>query len=155
MDSYLRLATGNETPVVYRLMEDYYNEVRSPAHPKKHRWAVEKLIDNPAVGKLWLVMVGNDVVGYLILTLGYALQTGGVDAFIDDLYIVPQARSHGLGRTAIQMALAEAAQLGVQSVHLEVEPSNEKGRNLCRFLGFQERERPNQMTYGLSNSEGI
>ena len=33
------------------------------------------------------------VVGYLILTLGYALQTGGVDAFIDDLYIVPQARS--------------------------------------------------------------
>ncbi len=85
METYLRLVTGNEIPVVYRLMEDYYSEGKSPRYPKKHRWAVEKLVENPAIGRLWLVMVGHDVVGYLVLTLGYSLEMGGLDAFLDDI----------------------------------------------------------------------
>jgi ribosomal protein S18 acetylase RimI-like enzyme len=153
METYLRLATANESSVVFRLMEDYYNEVRSEFHPKKHRWAIERLIANPAVGKLWLVMVGNEVVGYLVLTLGYSLEMGGPDAFIDDFYVVPGARGRGIGGAATKLALEQAAQMGIRAVHLEVDQSNDRARNLYRRLGFHDRDRYQLMTVRLAPDE--
>lgn len=155
VETHLRLATGNETPLVYRLMEDYYHEVKSPRHPKKHRWAVERLVDNPAVGRLWLVMVGADVVGYLVLSLGYSLEMGGLEAFLDDIYLIPQARGHGIGRSATHLALIQAAQLGARAVHVEVERRNQKVRNLYRHLGFTDGERARLMTCRLAPGDVI
>jgi ribosomal protein S18 acetylase RimI-like enzyme len=128
-------------------MQDYYHEIKSPSHPKKHRWEVEKLMENPAVGRLWLIQAGHDVVGYLVLTLGYSLEVGGMDAFIDDVYVIPPARHRGFGRAAVQLALGEAAQLGVHAVHLDAEQADERARTLYRSLGFRDRERYGLMSF--------
>lgn len=133
-------------------MEDYYREAQSSIHPRKHRWAVEKLIDNPAVGRLWLVMIGHDVVGYVVVTLGYSLELVGPDACLQDVYIIPPARSRGIGRAATQMALAESARLGARALHLEVEPGNTRVRGFYRQLGFQDRG-SHQMTLRLAADE--
>lgn len=152
VETYLRPATGSEAPLVYRLMEDYYHEVHSSIHPKKHRWAVEKLFENPAVGKLWLIMVGRDVVGYVVVTLGYSLELAGMDACLEDVYIVPAARSRGIGRAATQMAMSESARLGARAIHLEVEPGNARTRAFYRHLGFQDRG-SHQMSLRLAGEE--
>lgn len=153
METHLRLATGNEASLVYQMMDDYYHEVQSPFHPKKHRWALERLIGNPAVGRLWLVLVGQEVVGYVVLTLGYCLEMGALDAFLDDVYVVPRARGRGLGKAALQMAMGEAARLGAQVVHLEVAKQNERARNLYRRLGFKDRDNERLMTCCLIPQE--
>jgi ribosomal protein S18 acetylase RimI-like enzyme len=80
-------------------------------------------------------------VGYLIITLGYSVEYGGRDGFIDDLYLVPEVRGAGLGRRLLAFALAEAARLGVRTLHLEVDVGNERATRLYRAGGFEETGR--------------
>jgi ribosomal protein S18 acetylase RimI-like enzyme len=81
------------------------------------------------------------MIGYLVLTLGYSIEHGGRDGFIDDLYLVPKARGGGRGRRVLAFALAEAAALGIQTLHLEVEIDNERARRVYRAAGFVENNR--------------
>ena len=61
-------------------------------------------------------------IGYLVLTIGYSLERGGRDAFIDELYVRAERRGRGLGALAVATAEAAARRLGVRAVHLEVDP---------------------------------
>ena len=80
-------------------------------------------------------------IGYVVLALGYSIEHGGRDGFIDDLYIVPAARGHGHGRALLAFAADAAAKLGIRMLHLEVEPGNERAQRLYRQEGFAVSER--------------
>jgi ribosomal protein S18 acetylase RimI-like enzyme len=85
--------------------------------------------------------VGEETQGYLLITLGYSIEYGGRDGFIDDLYLKPQARGRGLGRKFVNFALAEAEKLGISTLHLEVEAGNDAALDLYRRSGFEETGR--------------
>jgi len=51
------------------------------------------------LAQAWLVRVADRPVGYLILTLGYSVEYGGRDGFIDDLYVAPDAVARGWARS--------------------------------------------------------
>src|SRR6266851_6023776 len=89
----------------------------------------------------WIVREDGQPIGYLVITLGYSVEYGGRDGFIDDLYLVPSVRGRGLGRTLLDFALAQAAFLGIGTLHLEVEPGNESAARLYRAAGFAETGR--------------
>jgi ribosomal protein S18 acetylase RimI-like enzyme len=73
--------------------------------------------------------------------LGFSIEHGGRDGFIDDLYLVPAARGAGHGRALLDFAVGEAAKLGIRMLHLEVEPGNRRARGLYRQNGFSESKR--------------
>ena len=152
METRLRLATAQDTAAVFHFMQEYYNEVKLPNHPKKNRWAVERMLANPAVGCVWLITFGHDVVGYMVMSLGYALEVAVRDAFFDDIYVVPQARRRGIARMAVQLALGEATRLAVHAVHIEVDPGDDKGRHMYRQLGFRDRDLSHLMTFPLEGA---
>jgi ribosomal protein S18 acetylase RimI-like enzyme len=77
----------------------------------------------------------------LVITLGYSIEYEGRDGFIDDLYLVPEARGRGLGKVLVDFALSQASQLGVGTLHLEVEYDNESAHLLYRAAGFEETGR--------------
>ena len=89
----------------------------------------------------WLVREYDAAAGYLILTLGFSVEYGGRDGFIDDLYLVPTARGRGLGRALVDFALVQARELGVGTLHLEVEVGNDTAARLYRKAGFEETGR--------------
>jgi ribosomal protein S18 acetylase RimI-like enzyme len=66
---------------------------------------------------------------------------GGRDGFIDDLYLIPEARGRGWGRLVIDFALSEATRLGIRTLHLEVEVNNDPAHSLYRSAGFEETGR--------------
>jgi GNAT superfamily N-acetyltransferase len=41
------------------------------------------------------------IVGYSVLTWGYDLEWNGLDAFLTELYLVPEVRGKGLGKTVL------------------------------------------------------
>ena len=84
-----------------------------------------------------------------MLTLGYSLERGGRDAFIDELYVRREWRGHGLGSLAVAKAEAAARRLGVHAVHLEVDVTNDRARRLYRRLGFALRQRYQLMSKRL------
>ena len=91
--------------------------------------------------RAWIARADGSAVGYLVITLGYSVEYGGRDGFIDDLYLAPEVRGRGLGRKLLEFALARAAELGIGTLHLEVEPGNENAARLYRSAGFAETGR--------------
>ena len=89
------------------------------------------------LGRAWLVRERGAIVGYTVLCLGFGIEYGGPDAFIDDLYLVPAARGRGLGRAVLRQLEAQARGLGLAALFLVVAPDNRRARALYDDEGFE------------------
>lgn len=103
--------------------------------------ALRVFIDTPSFGKLWLIMVNGQPAGYAALTLGYSFEYKGKDAFLDELYLLPEYRGNDIGALTVEFAAEQAKLMGVKAIHLEVELHNEAGISLYRRYGFQDHNR--------------
>lgn len=103
--------------------------------------AVLRLAAGEPLARAWILRRGAEAVGYLVLTLGYSIEYGGRDGFIDDLYLAPALRGQGLGERVLAFALEQAAALGINTLHLEVEAGNARALRLYRAAGFEETGR--------------
>ncbi len=74
-----------------------------------------------ALAPAFFLVEDDEPIGFFILSLGHSVENGGTDGFIDDFYLVPDARGHGLGRQALALAIAEARIAGIRVLLLEVE----------------------------------
>jgi len=113
--------------------------------------ALRQVARGEPLARAWIVRQQGEAVGYVIITIGFSIEYGGRDGFIDDLYLVPPARGHGLGRRLLEFALARAAEVGIGTLHLEVEPDNANAVRLYRGAGFEETGR-RLMRLRLANS---
>jgi ribosomal protein S18 acetylase RimI-like enzyme len=103
--------------------------------------AILRVAAGEELARAWIVRRAAEPVGYLLLTLGYSVEYGGRDGFIDDLYLEPELRGQGVGRKLLAFALEQAAALGINTLHLEVEPGNTRAPRLYRAAGFEETGR--------------
>ena len=70
------------------------------------------------------------------MTLGYSLEHGGRDAFVDEIVVARELRGQGLGRRLLREAEAYCRRLGVAALHLEVERRHRAAIALYRKAGF-------------------
>ena len=56
------------------------------------RSGLEALLRNLSLGQVWLIRVGHEDVGYVVLTFGYDFRFCGPQATITELYIVDRYR---------------------------------------------------------------
>jgi GNAT superfamily N-acetyltransferase len=136
-----RPATPLDLDALLALQRGYYGEDGYRFEPALARAAFGRLLDDPALGRAWLAEQEGHAVAYVVLTLGWSLEYGGRDAFVDELYVAPGARGAGLGRAGLAVAEAGARALGVRTLHLEVEPGKPEALGLYRRRGFVEHGR--------------
>jgi ribosomal protein S18 acetylase RimI-like enzyme len=105
------------------------------------RATFRKFLSLPAFGKVWLLCEGNAGVGYIILTMGFSFEFHGHDAFIDELYVVPDHRRRGFGRQALATVEQKAREMGVNAIHLEVDRGNDAAIELYRRSGYRDHDR--------------
>lgn len=84
---------------------------------------------------------GSLLAGYIAVTLGFSIEAGGRDAFVDELYIQPSMQGRGLGRRALDFAEQLCRELGAQRVCLEVERANTRAKKLYDALGYRDHGR--------------
>jgi diamine N-acetyltransferase len=134
----MRKALPGDVGLLVELMAEFYAE---STHPFDRRGATEAfaaLLSDPRLGHAWLIQADGLDVGYLVLTLGYSMEYGGLSAFVDDLFIRPAFRHAGLGTAALAEARAFCEALGVRAVHLEVARDNPVALALYRHAGFDD-----------------
>ena len=102
--------------------------------------AILRLIENPNLGRAWIIHFEGVVAGYTVLTLGYSVEFGGVIAFVDELFVARGLRGKGIGTRVLQLVTDEARKLDVMMLALEVTRSNESAKRLYRSVGFVDRE---------------
>jgi ribosomal protein S18 acetylase RimI-like enzyme len=134
-------ASLKDTATVLRLMQRYYAEDGYAFDAVAARRAVEGLLSRPERGRAWCIEVSGEVAGYFVLTLGYSLEYRGVDAFLDELYLLPNYRGRGIGEAVLQRVRDHARELGAHALHLEVEKNKPGAIDLYRRCGFRDKGR--------------
>ena len=135
-----RRATPADTADLLRLSRDFHLEDGSPLDD-----AGEATIAHVAAGEplapAYMLEANGTIAGFFILTLGYSVENGGMDGFIDDIYLVPALRGRGLGRVTVALAIEAAKKTGIRALLLEVEAHNERAYSLYRKMGFTDTQR--------------
>ena len=148
-----REATATDVPDLLRMMKRL--ALQEPALPFDERMVTQtwrQFFSSAEFGRAWLFSVGDELAGYVILTLGYSFEYRGREAFVDELYVEEKFRGRGVGRRAMEFVEERARELGVNAIHLEVDRGNDAALGLYRRTGYVDHERY-LMTKWLRQSE--
>jgi ribosomal protein S18 acetylase RimI-like enzyme len=102
--------------------------------------ALDAMLDSEDLGVVLVAEKRGEVAGFLVLVWGFSLESGGRDAFVDELYVAPEWRSAGIGTALMRAAETASERAGARVVHLVVEGSNVGARRFYRRLGYTGRE---------------
>ena len=124
-----------------------YHEFESVGTSEEfRREAVSRLLRDSALGEILRIERDGALVGYIALCFGYSIEFGGRDAFVDELYLVPDERGRGTGSLVLAHAQDHLRKRGFAAVHLEVALTNDRAKALYRKCGFEGREKYHLMS---------
>src|ERR1700733_4799474 len=124
MDLHFDPVGPTDAETLVQLAGDFHREDGHPLGAAGEA-ALRQCAHGEPCARAWLVRQQAEACGYVVITLGFSVEYGGRDGFIDDLYLVPACRGRGFGRRLLDFALARATELGIATLHLEVETINE------------------------------
>ena len=137
-----REATATDVPDLLRMMKRL--ALQEPALPFDERVVTQtwrQFFSSAEFGRAWLISADGELVGYVILTLGYSFEYRGREAFVDELYVEEKFRGKGLGRRAMEFVEERARELGVNAIHLEVDRGNDAALVLYGRTGYVDHDR--------------
>lgn len=104
----VRRSTDLDLPKLISLLRDLYSELGEEA--ESLAWLSEELIaDLGRKGTLVLIAEKDgSMIGFATLTRTQAIYAGGEYGIIDEMYVVPEARSLGVGAMLVETCVAEA-----------------------------------------------
>jgi ribosomal protein S18 acetylase RimI-like enzyme len=115
---------------ITQMMSDFYAIDNYPIDIEASKKLFHDFINNENLGKAWLILEDDEIVGYVILTFVFSFEYGGKIAFIDELYLKESARGKGIGNKTIECIKSESTKLSLKLLYLEVENHNEKAQKL-------------------------
>jgi ribosomal protein S18 acetylase RimI-like enzyme len=139
MELDFKAVTLADIDTLIPLMRAYYKYDGIPFDEAKARKALTEFLPGEAFGKAWLVYQGDEIAGYIVLTYDYGLESGGREAFIDELYLHESYRGQGIGRKTIEFAEQFCAANGIGALLLGVEPENTAAQAFYQKVGFEDR----------------
>jgi ribosomal protein S18 acetylase RimI-like enzyme len=141
MDINFRPAKRSDIDSIVLFVRELYEQDHIRFDDSIARAALEKIIGNTDLGRVWLVCDGDQAVGYIVLGFGYSLEFHGRDAMLDEIYIRASHRGQGVGKQAIKLVEDTCRSLGIHALHLEVERSNTSAQAFYRKVGFEDHDR--------------
>ena len=133
----IRQANSADQEAVLALLRIYCNEANTPLTDEHLLAGLTPLLSENQHGVV-LVAEEEEIIGYSILTWGWGIESGGMEALVDEMLIHPSRRGEGIGERLLQATLEQAKHAGVKVVFLETESDNPRSRKLYSKLGFEE-----------------
>jgi GNAT superfamily N-acetyltransferase len=135
----VRLASAVDAPAFGRLLHAFnveFGEATPDADVIAERAA--PLIES---GEVTVLFAGDGPDGFAELRFRPSLYTGALDAYLGELYVVPERRGHGLGRALLEAAMQHARERGAARIELNTSEDDIAARGLYESTGFTNRER--------------
>lgn len=136
-----RSATLADAGVLLELMRDFYAEEHLVFNEPVAQRALAELLAHPDLGSIQLFKSTSSVIGYAVITFGFSLEFHGRLALLDEFYLVPAQRGHGLGRSGLELIKAWVRTTTVTTLRLEVSRTNARARALYEKTGFRDEQR--------------
>jgi GNAT superfamily N-acetyltransferase len=132
--SEIRYAEPADLEGLVELCERFYELDRQEFDPARVRGALATLLASPERGFVLVAGAVGAPTAYAIVTWGFAIESGGVDALLDELYV--DERSRGLGSRLMERAMTEARAEGASQMFLETQAHNRRARMFYTRHGF-------------------
>ena len=145
MNSSARNATFEDIPLLVSMMAESYAESDFPLDRVWASASFAALLADSSRGAVWIVSQESEPAGYVALTMRFSMEHGGLDAFIDDLFVRPAYRRRGLGHLALRATFAECRRRGALAVHVEVGQHNAAAQSLYASYGLALRNDHRQL----------
>jgi ribosomal protein S18 acetylase RimI-like enzyme len=134
----VRTATSADAGTVARLLHDFNTEFAAPTPGVEALTArMGELIER---GEATVLLAGEEPAGLAVLRLRPALWSRSLDAYLEELYVVPARRGRGLGCALLEATLEAARQAGAERIDLGTSSDDEVARRLYESAGFTNLE---------------
>ena len=137
----MREATPDDVPTLLDMMEEFYAEAGYVLERPEARASFGSLLDEPALGRVWVIEQGEDIAGYVVVTFVFAMEHAGTIGVVDDFFVRPGSRGAGLGTALLTAVRAACARLGVRALRVEVGHDNAPAQAVYRAAGFETLDR--------------
>jgi ribosomal protein S18 acetylase RimI-like enzyme len=149
MTTALHLARPDHIEALLPLVAAFHDESAIAQSEEMRRAAILPLLEGSPLGAVYLIGPKRAPIGYIIITFGWSVEFGGMEAFVDELYIRPAVRGRGIATEVLSALPTALGQAGVQAIHLELDRDNATAQKLYVRSGFRPRERYMLMTRKL------
>ncbi|UWR23826.1 N-acetyltransferase [Sulfitobacter sp. S190] len=140
MSAALTLATPEHLEKLVALVTAFHAEAGIELTDEARRAGLAPLLDGIPHGCVYLLGPPRAPIGYIVITFGWSVEFGGLDAIVDELFIRPGVRGRGIASEALIALPRALAGGGLRAIHLEVDKTNTRALNLYKRAGFAVRD---------------
>lgn len=148
MNALFQLLSDHEIPTLLEMMREFYSQQEMSFDEPTASMAINKVLNNPDLGQIYLIFRGTELAGYFALTFCFSLEFHGRFALFDELYLREPFRRQKLGKAVVAFAEELCKKAGIKAMRLEVGRENQGAQSLYQAAGFKVDER-NLMTKWL------
>lgn len=134
----IRLATLSDIDVLAALMQEYYAEAGMALPEHSAGRALEQLLDDSRLGQVWVIEHDNNPAGFVVVTVSFSMQFGGLRGVIDYFFIRPRYRRMGLGHAALEEVKRTCRRRGLRALMVEISRDNTAGFSAYHSVGFRD-----------------
>jgi ribosomal protein S18 acetylase RimI-like enzyme len=134
----IRRAGAADAADAARLLHDFNREYEEPTPPVEELTEIlAPLIES---GEARVLLAGEGPDGIAVMRLRPALWERGLEAYLQELYVVPPRRGQGIGRALLEATMAAAREAGAVGIDLNTGETDTEARGLYESAGFTNRE---------------
>ena len=141
MPHLIRLATLTDVDALVRLMREFYAEANFTLSEDIAARTFETLLDDSRLGQVWVIEEDGHPAGFVVLTVSFSMEFGGLRGFVDDFYVSPHYRNRGLGHAALEEVKRACVRRGVRALFVETGPENQAALSAYQSVGFTDSGR--------------
>lgn len=146
MSAALTLAQPEHADRLDALVGAFHTEHGITLSAEARRAGLLPLLQGSPHGAAYLIGPPRAPIGYVVVTFGWSLEFGGLDGFVDELYIRPAVRGRGMASDVLSSLPKALADAGMRALHLEVHRDQDRARRLYGKAGFALRDGYHLMT---------
>jgi GNAT superfamily N-acetyltransferase len=140
MPTRIQLARTSDAANIASLVQGYWQFETIPGFERSRITdLLSAFMRQKERGACWLAMKDEQPIGYLLAVYVFSLEHGGMMAEIDELFVVPEQRSNGVGVALLREAEREMERAGLTRVQLQLSVKNRRARFFYEQNGFQRR----------------
>jgi ribosomal protein S18 acetylase RimI-like enzyme len=133
----IRTATGDDAETIGKLLYAFNREYDEPTpEPAALATRIRELLD----GGDTIVLLAGAADGLALLRLRPSLWSRAQEAYLAELYVVPELRGQGIGRALMERVLEVARAAGADHIDLGTSEDDVAARTLYERMGFTRYE---------------
>ena len=137
----VRSALPADIPQLLTLVRRYWEfEAIAGFDALRIELTLKQLLADPRLGAAWVADDHGQLRGYLVAVRVLSLEHGGLMAEVDEFFVLPEARGHGLGAQLLAAAEAALGAGGCVRLQLQLGVANEAARTFYARNGYAARD---------------